>query len=245
MHNFFVENGAVDGVFRIIGADHNHIKNVLRMRSGDNFLVSYEGKSHLCALAGYEDDTAIAEIVEENYQDTELPTQIYLFQGLPKGDKLELIIQKAVELGATGIIPVEMSRSVVKIEDKKRKQKQGRWQAIAESAAKQSKRNVIPEVSEAVSYKKAMEIASEMDLFLVPYENERGMAATKDALEKLSGAKKVGILIGPEGGFDDKEIALAKDAGGEIVSLGKRILRAETAAITALSMCMLFIEMNG
>lgn len=245
MHNFFVENGALDGVFRITGADHNHIKNVLRMREGDTFLVSSEGKSHLCALAGFEDDTALAEIVEENYQDTELPTQIYLFQGLPKGDKLELIIQKAVELGASGIIPVEMSRSVVKIEDKKRKQKQERWQAIAESAAKQSKRNVIPEVSEAVSYKKAIEIASEMDVFLVPYENERGMAATKEAIQKLKGAKKVGILIGPEGGFDDKEIAVAKDSGGEIVSLGKRILRAETAAITALSMCMLFIEMNG
>ena len=245
MHNFFVESGALDGVFRIIGTDHNHIKNVLRMREGDTFLVSHAGKSHLCALAGFEDDTALAEIVEEDYQDTELPTQIYLFQGLPKGDKLELIIQKAVELGASGIIPVEMSRSVVKIEDKKRKQKQERWQAISESAAKQSKRNVIPEVSEAVSYKKAMEIASEMDVFLVPYENERGMAATKEAIQKLNGAKKVGILIGPEGGFDDKEIALAKDAGGEIVSLGKRILRAETAAITALSMCMLFIEMNG
>ncbi|MBE6610176.1 MAG: 16S rRNA (uracil(1498)-N(3))-methyltransferase [Ruminococcaceae bacterium] len=244
MHNFFVESDALDGVFRITGADHNHIKNVLRMREGNTFLVSYDGKSHLCALAGFENDTALAEIVEEDYQDTELPVQLYLFQGLPKGDKLELIIQKAVELGASGIIPVEMSRSVVKIEDKKRKQKQERWQAIAESAAKQSKRNVIPTVSEAVSYKKAMELASEMDVFLVPYENERGMAATADALEKLKNAKKVGVLIGPEGGFDDKEIALAKDAGGEIVSLGKRILRAETAAITALSMCMLYIEMN-
>ena len=244
MHNFFVESDALDGVFRITGADHNHIKNVLRMREGNTFLVSYDGKSHLCALAGFENDTALAEIVEEDYQDTELPVQLYLFQGLPKGDKLELIIQKAVELGASGIIPVEMSRSVVKIEDKKRKQKQERWQAIAESAAKQSKRNVIPTVSEAVSYKKAMELASEMDVFLVPYENERGMAGTADALEKLKNSKKVGVLIGPEGGFDDKEIALAKDAGGEIVSLGKRILRAETAAITALSMCMLYIEMN-
>jgi 16S rRNA (uracil1498-N3)-methyltransferase len=245
MHNFFVEDMALDGVFRITGSDHNHIKNVLRMREGDTFLVSCDGKSHLCALSGFEDDASLAEIVEENYQDTELSAQIYLFQGLPKGDKLELIIQKAVELGASGIIPVEMSRSVVKIEDKKRKQKQERWQAIAESAAKQSKRNVIPEVSEAVSYKNAMAKASEMDVFLVPYENERGMAATKDAIEKLNSAKKIGILIGPEGGFDDKEIALAKEAGGDIVSLGKRILRAETAAITALSMCMLYIEMNG
>ena len=245
MYNFFVEGGMEnDGVFRITGADHNHIKNVLRMREGDTFLVSCEGKSHLCSLCGVDEEAALAEIIEEDYQDTELPVQIYLFQGLPKGDKLELIIQKAVELGACGIIPVEMNRSVVKLDEKKKKSKQERWQAIAESAAKQSKRNIIPTVSEAVSYKNAMKLASEMDVFLVPYENERGMAATAEALSKIKGGCKVGVLIGPEGGFDDSEISAAKENGGDIVSLGKRILRAETAAITALSMCMLYIEMN-
>lgn len=245
MYNFFVEGGAeTGGVFRITGTDHNHIKNVLRMHEDDTFLVSCEGKSHLCRLCGFEDDATLAEIVEKDYQDTELPVQIYLFQGLPKGDKLELIIQKAVELGACGIIPVEMNRSVVKLDEKKKKSKQERWQAIAESAAKQSKRNLIPTVSEAVSYKNAMKLASEMDVFLVPYENERGMAATSEALSKIKGGSKVGVLIGPEGGFDDSEISAAKENGGNIVSLGKRILRAETAAITALSMCMLYIEMN-
>ena len=246
MYNFFVEADTLsEGVFRIEGANNNHIKNVLRMRTGDTFLVSCNGKSHLCRLCCFEDDATLAEVVEEDYQDTELPVQLYLFQGLPKGDKLELIIQKAVELGVHSIIPVEMNRSVVKLDEKKKKSKQERWQSIAESAAKQSKRNLIPTVNEAVSYKTAMKMASEMDVFLVPYENERGMAATAEALSKIKSGSKVGILIGPEGGFDESEVSAARDVGGDIVSLGKRILRAETAAITALSMCMLYIEMNA
>ena len=214
------------------------------MREGDTILVSCDGKSHLCRLCGFEDDVTLAEVIEEDYQDTELPVQLYLFQGLPKGDKLELIIQKAVELGACGIIPVEMNRSVVKLDEKKKKAKQERWQAIAESAAKQSKRNLIPTVSEALSYKNAIKMASDMDVFLVPYENERGMKATEEALSKIKSGSKIGILIGPEGGFDESEVIAAKEIGGDIVSLGKRILRAETAAITALSMCMLYIEMK-
>ena len=245
MYNFFVESDTRNGdVFRIEGSNNNHIKNVLRMREGDTFLVSCDGKSHLCRLCGFEDDVTLAEVVEEDYQDTELPVQLYLFQGLPKGDKLELIIQKAVELGACGIIPVEMNRSVVKLDEKKKKAKQERWQAIAESAAKQSKRNLIPTVSEALSYKNAMKMAADMDVFLVPYENEKGMQATAEALTKIKNGSKVGILIGPEGGFDESEVSAAKEIGGDIVSLGKRILRAETAAITALSMCMLYIEMK-
>jgi 16S rRNA (uracil1498-N3)-methyltransferase len=157
---------------------------------------------------------------------------------------MELVIQKAVELGAEGIIPVEMNRCVVKIEEKKKKSKQARWQAISESAAKQSKRTVIPEVFDILSYKQAMEKAKEMDLFIVPYESKDGMKSTKNALSKMKQGMKVGILIGPEGGFEEKEIIEAEKNGGEIVSLGKRILRTETAAITALSMCMLYAEMN-
>ena len=149
-----------------------------------------------------------------------------------------------MELGVAGIIPVEMSRSIVKLDDKKKKQRKERWQAIAESAAKQSKRNVIPEVFDVLSYKLAMQKAAEMDLFLVPYENERGMAATKEALDRIKPGMSVGILVGPEGGFDGKEIALAREAGAVVISLGSRILRAETAAITAVAMGMLHVEMN-
>lgn len=246
MFNFFVESGAREGErYVIIGSDFNHIKNVLRMKLGDNLLVSDGGVSHLCAIEDISEEAVTVSVLEENYNDTELPVKIYLFQGLPKGDKLELIIQKAVELGVHEIIPVEMSRSVVKIEDKKRKSKQERWQAIAESAAKQSKRNIIPTVREATSYKQAMEIARSLDVFAVPYENKDGMKATAECFGRLKNAGSVGILIGPEGGFEEKEIELAMQANGTVISLGKRILRAETAAITAVSAVMLCIEMNG
>ncbi|MBO5006255.1 MAG: RNA methyltransferase, partial [Clostridia bacterium] len=170
--------------------------------------------------------------------------KIYLFQGLPKSDKLELIIQKTVELGVTGIIPVEMNRSIVKLDEKKKSAKRERWQAIAESAAKQSKRNIIPEIFDVMTYKQAMEKVRELDLLLVPYENENGMKATADALSKIKVGSSVGILIGPEGGFEDKEVAQAIEEGGISISLGSRILRTETAAIASVGMCMLYAEMN-
>lgn len=246
MFNFFVDdNNRAGDVFLITGSDYNHIKNVLRMRVGDNILVSDSKTSHLCELESIDADTAVAKIIEENYQNTGLPIDIYLFQGLPKGDKMELIIQKAVELGVAGIIPVEMKHCVTKLDDKKKKSKQVRWQAIAESAAKQSKRNCVPTVFEVMSYKQALKKAEELDLLMVPYENKDGMAATKTALDDMLKLKSVGIIIGPEGGFEENEINLAAEAGGRMISLGKRILRTETAAVTAVGMCMLHIEMNG
>lgn len=245
MYNFFVEEQDRQGnSFRITGADYNHIRNVLRMQEGDTFLVSCGGTSCLCRLDCLESDAVVAQIVEEDYQNTELPVRFYLFQGLPKGDKMELIIQKTVELGVAGIIPVEMSRCVMKLDDKKKKARQARWQSISESAAKQSKRNVIPEVFDVLTYKQAMAKVKELDLFLVPYENERGMAATRDALAAIKPGMSVGILIGPEGGFDPQEVTQAQEAGAIIVSLGKRILRAETAAVTAVGMGMLHVELN-
>ena len=243
MYNFFTEpETRRDDRFLISGSDYNHIRNVLRMKAGDTFLVSCGGESHLCTLEGFEDDTVVARITREGYQSTELGAEIYLFQGLPKADKMELIIQKAVELGAAGIIPVEMKRCVVKLEEKKKKSRRERWQAIAESAAKQSKRNLIPEVFDVLPYRAAMEQAAAMDLFLLPYENERGMAATREALARMASGMKVAILIGPEGGFEPKEVALAQEAGALSISLGRRILRTETAAITAVGMCMLHAE---
>ena len=246
MYNFFVESGARDGDrYVITGTDHNHIKNVLRMNVGEQILISDGGVSHLCEIDDISEESVFVSVLEENYNDTELVQKIYLFQGLPKGDKLELIIQKAVELGVYEIIPVEMARSVVKLEEKKKKSKQERWQAIAESAAKQSKRNIIPTVREAISYKQAMELAKTLDLFLVPYENKDGMRSTAECFAKMKTAGSIGILIGPEGGFDDREVELSMQSGGAVISLGKRILRAETAAITAVGAVMLYLEMNG
>lgn len=248
MFNFFIEEGnRHNNRYLISGADYNHIKNVLRMKIGDEFLVSENNVSNLCRIESFEGESVIAEIIEERFQDTSLPIKIYLFQGLPKSDKLELIIQKTVELGVEGIIPVEMNRCVVKLDDKKKKSKTERWQSIAESAAKQSKRTSIPKVHEPMSYKTALEKASELDVFLVPYECKNGMEATVNALSQIRSGMSVGILIGPEGGFELNEIDLAIKAGGVPVSLGKRILRTETAAITAVGMCMLYAEtkLNG
>ena len=245
MFNFFAkENADVNGRFYITDTDFNHIKNVLRMKQGDEFLVSFEGKSHLCTLEELSEGQATAKIITENYQSTELPIYIHLFQGLPKADKMELIIQKCTELGVSEITPVEMSRCVVKIEEKKKKSKTERWQAISESAAKQSKRNLIPRVNTPLSFANALEQAEELDLFLVPYENEDGMKATADCISKIKGGMKIGVLIGPEGGFDEKEIELCREKGFDVISLGARILRTETAAITSISMLMLYSEMN-
>lgn len=245
MFNFFANEDCRQGnSFNITDGDFNHIINVLRMKVGDTFLVSCNGESNLCKIQEIYSDSLIAEIIEENFNDTKLPVKLYLFQGLPKGDKMELIIQKAVELGAEEIIPVEMDNCVVKLDDKKKKSKVTRWQAISESAAKQSKRNTVPVISPVLTYKQAIERAKDLDILLVPYECAEGMKATKDAICGLKSGMSVGIFIGSEGGYSEKEINYAKENGGEIISLGKRILRTETAAITALSMCMLYAEME-
>ena len=168
--------------------------------------------------------------------------KIYLFQGLPKGDKMELIIQKAVELGVHKIIPVEMNRCVVKLDGKKKASKTARWQAIAESAAKQSKRTLVPEIEIPVSYTEAIKKAADLDLFLVPYESKRGMEDTKDALSLMKKSSSVGILIGPEGGFADAEVELARASGFEFCTLGGRILRTETAGLAVLSIIMFELD---
>lgn len=245
MFNFFAKfDSRIGDNYIIDGQDFNHIKNVLRMKEGDELLVSFGGVSHLCEIESFSDSSATVKITHENYQITELPIKIYLFQALPKADKMELIIQKCVELGVHSVIPVEMSRCVVKLDDKKKKSKVQRWQSISESAAKQSKRSIVPEIHDVVNLNEALQKAQELDLFLVPYENARGMGSTKDALSKIKTGMNIGILIGPEGGFDEKEAELSFQNGGISLSLGTRILRTETAAITAVAMCMLYCEMN-
>lgn len=244
MYNFFVKEGQLNNSFEISGSDFNHIKNVLRMKVGEKIIVTYNEKSNLCEIANFLENSVIANILEENYNETELPIRIYLFQGLPKSDKMELIIQKAVELGVYKIIPVEMNRCVVKLENKKKAQKVERYNAISEAGAKQSKRNVIPTVEKVLTFNEALDYAKNLDLFIAPYECENGVGGTKTALSKIKSGMSVGVIIGPEGGFDDKEIEKVKQIGGEVISLGKRILRTETASITALSMLMLYAEMS-
>ncbi len=244
MYNFFVSsNQKQNDRYFITDTDFNHIRNVLRMKIGETILVSDNGVSSLCKIEQFEENTVVAKVLEENYNDTNLPIKIHLFQGLPKSDKMELIIQKCVELGVYEIVPVEMARCIMKLDDKKKKSKQQRWQAISESAAKQSKRNSIPLISSVLTYKQALEKAKELDLILVPYESKNGMEDTKKALSEIKSGMSVGIFIGSEGGFEESEIEKALKIGGNVISLGKRILRTETAAITATSMCMLYAEL--
>ncbi len=243
MFNFFIDGKTdSDDSFVITGEDFFHIKNVLRMKVGDVLLVSNNGASHLCTIKSFNQNSVVVDTVRKNYQSTDLPIKIYLFQGLPKSDKMELIIQKTVELGVSGIYPVQMRRSIVKLD--KKNAKTARWQAIAESAAKQSKRSVIPTVYDAIDFKDALNVIKDLDLFILPFESKNGMEDTKNALSLIKGQMSIGVMIGPEGGFDDAEVEQAEKLGAKIISLGQRILRTETAAITSLSMLMLHAEMN-
>ena len=165
-----------------------------------------------------------------------------MFQCLPKGDKMELIIQKAVELGASRIVPVASKRCVVRLDEKKAQSKVKRWQAISESAAKQSKRSRIPEVHAVMNFKDAVEYAKLQDMILVPYENERGMEATREALKKVKPGQSISVFIGPEGGFDVEEVESAMAEGIHPITLGRRILRTETAGMTMLSILMFQLE---
>lgn len=247
MYQFFVEDAQIsNGIVTIENEDVNHIKNVLRLKCGEKVRISSNsGENYFGEIDTLADRMVLVRILEEHAADTELPNKIYLFQGLPKSDKLELIIQKAVELGACEIIPVAMKNCVVKLDEKKASAKQTRWQEIAKSAAKQSKRSVIPAVRRPLSYGEALEAAAALDVRLVPYENERGMAATKEAVEAVRPGQSIGIFIGPEGGFAEDEIALAKERGMQLVSLGRRILRTETAGLAMLSILMYYIESAG
>ncbi len=243
MFNFFSSDREA-GFYIIKNGDFNHIKNVLRMKEGDSILISQNAQSHLCKISRFEEDCLLAEIIEENYKSTELPIKITLFQGLPKSDKMEQIIQKCTELGVSEFVPVEMKRCVVRLEEKKKEAKRERWQSISEAAAKQSKRNIVPEVLAPVSFKDALKLVLKNDITLVPYENKDGMSATLSALKKIKVGTSVGIMIGPEGGFEESEINELEKMGAHCISLGSRILRTETAAAAASAMCMLYAEIN-
>lgn len=237
MYQFFIEdeNEAEDFV-TIEGSDVNHIKNVLRMKPGEKIRVcTRNGQNYFCSISDITESFVRADILEKEAESTELPCRIYLFQGLPKNDKMEWIIQKTVELGVYEVIPVAMKNCVVKLDEKKAQSKCKRWQAIAESAAKQSKRTVIPQIQMPLSWKQALEEAKELDVVLVPYENERGMEATREIFRSIPEGASIGVMIGPEGGFSPEEIAqLDKDM--HRISLGRRILRTETAGMATLSM---------
>lgn len=230
--------------FTVSGDDARHLSQVLRMRAGETLRVSTQaGDNYLCEIVAL-NKTEVTLRVLEKMASTELEKRIYLFQAIPKGDRMETVIEKAVELGVYEIIPVEMKYCVVKLDDKKKASRLKRYQSIAEAAAKQSKRSSIPQIHDFMSYAEAVAYARQCDVCIVPYECAEGMEATKRVLTKMADASSISIMIGPEGGFADEEIEAVRDEM-DVISLGSRILRTDTAAITTMSMVMLAIEMQG
>ena len=244
MHHFFVtpDQVKIPNIY-IDGTDVNHIRNVLRMKIGEEVQISdgYNQK-YLCRIESFEQEEVILTIADELQADAELPSKIYLFQGLPKSDKMELIVQKAVELGVYEVVPVITKRAVVKLDVNKAAKKVERWNGIAMSAAKQSGRCLIPHIAEVMTYNQALEYASKLDIVLIPYELAEGMEETRKMIESVQPGQSIGIFIGPEGGFETEEVDDAIAHGAKPITLGKRILRTETAGLACLSILMYHLE---
>ena len=245
MYQFFVEPGQIQGRRIIItGSDVNHIRNVLRMKPGEEIAVSNgtDGREYRCGIESFTEDEVICSLRFVKEDGVELPSRIHLFQGLPKADKMELIVQKAVELGAYEVIPVAARRCVARLDEKKASSRISRWQGIAEAAAKQSRRGIIPQVHPVMNMREAVAYARTMEVKLIPYELAENMGHTKEVLGAVKPGTDIAVFIGPEGGFEQEEIELAMAAGIEPVTLGRRILRTETAGLTVLSWLMYHLE---
>ena len=247
MYRFFVEPSQItENKIFVEGSDYNHIKNVLRMKIGEEVSVAVpnDDKEYRCGVESYDEDRAVLTVrfIKEN--NVELPCKITLLQCLPKADKMELIIQKAVELGVTEIIPVSSKRAVVKLDEKKAASKISRWNSISEAAAKQAKRAIIPEVKMPLSVKEALDYCKDIDVKVIPYELSagEGMDDTREIFKNIKSGESVAIFIGPEGGFENTEVDAAKESGFKPVTLGRRILRTETAGMTVLSWLVYLLE---
>ena len=232
MPKYFAESENIkDGTITIEGEEAKHILNVMRMQEGEEIVIC-DGKcvDYFCVIKETAKNMLKAEIKEKRRSETEPETEIVLYQGLPKSDKMEFIIQKCVEIGVSRIVPVVTERAVVKIEKgAKEDKKTERWQKISEAAAKQSGRGIVPEIGRPIKFKDAIIEAKRYDNAVIPYENEKDRGIKEFIKEAKKGS--VAIFIGPEGGFDTKEIEFAIENGVLPISLGKRILRTETAGI--------------
>lgn len=240
MHKFFVEkNNIIEDKAYIEGDDLKHIYKVLRLQEGEKVSINNcEGEEFLGVIEKVDKKEAIVKIIDKLEINNESNLEIYLFQGLPKSSKMDLIVQKATELGVKEITPIITERVIVKNEIGEFK-KLDRYMRIALEACKQSKRSVIPAVKTPLEFDGLLTKLKEMDLILVPYENEEGYGiknVVKDITQK--DIKKIGIIIGPEGGFEENEINTLKELGAYIVTLGPRILRTETAGFVCISLIM-------
>lgn len=253
MPKFFVKQEQINGDIIIIqGQDVNHIKKVLRAKIGDELQIcnSQNGENFLCDIKEIENENILCKIKQEIEEKVESNIEVTIFQGLPKADKMEYIIQKSVELGVYDITPVEMKRCVVKLDEKDKNKKQVRWQKISEVAAKQCGRDIIPQINRIINTKNICELIKKYDIVLVAYENEKEktlkeqLKLIKEKMQKLEKDEliKIGIVIGPEGGLEERDVQDLKENGAKIITLGKRILRTETVALNVLSVIMYELE---
>ena len=238
LHRFFVDTNQIkNNEIKIIGKDVKHIKDVLRLREGENIEVLSNGHTYISQILILNSDSINTNIIEAFPGKNEPAVDIILYQGIPKGDKMEYIIQKNVELGIKEIYPVIMNRTVVKFKDKKKEiNRLNRWQSISDEAAKQSKRDILPKVNRIIDFSGMLKILRGKEYIIVPYEEEKSLSL-KDILKDNS-PKEIHLIIGPEGGFEEDEIKALREINGQIVSLGPRILRTETAGLVVSSIIL-------
>jgi len=235
MHRFFVLPEQIGGTVVLIGEDAKHAASVLRVRVGENIVIcDGQGMDYVCEVQGVTKSTVAAQVLEKQANTAEGRLKITVYQGLPKGDKFEQITQKTIELGAYAVVPVVCQRSITKADNAA--SKLARWRKIAEAAAKQSHRGIIPVISEFATFAKAIEAAQRLDVAIACHVGE-GLASLRSFLQGagLSKAESIGLFIGPEGGFADEEIVAFAAAGIRPVSLGPSVLRTETAAVVAIA----------
>lgn len=249
MRKFFVENeNIVEEKIFITGQDVNHIRNVLRLDALEKILVCDKSnfRNYICEIIEIKQDEIECKIIEEVKGEAEGNVELHIFQGLPKADKMELIIQKGTELGISSYIPVKLSRCIVKLDGKDEVKKIDRWNKISEVAAKQSGRDRVPLVHNLKNIKEVSQMIDEYDLFLVAYEEEKENTLKNELinLKNKMSSYKIAVLVGPEGGLTYDEVNYLKDMGAKVITLGNRILRTETVAMYIASTIMYELEMD-
>lgn len=251
MPKFFVGQEQIQGdkIF-IKGQDVNHIRKVLRSKVGDELQIGncQSGENFLCEIEDINDENILCNIKRKIDERVESNIEVTIFQGLPKADKMEYVIQKSVELGVYDITPVEMKRCIVKLNEKDKSKKVLRWQKISEVAAKQCGRGIIPKINNIINIKNLCDLIKKYDIVLVAYENEKEnsfkekLKVLKEEFRAKKKSIKIGVVIGPEGGLETQEVENLKENGAQIITLGKRILRTETVALNILSIIMYELE---
>ena len=247
MPKFFINQENIEKEKIIItGENVNHIKNVLRKKIKDTLEIcnTQNGQNYLCEIEQIDQEKILCNILEELAITSEPRTYVHIYQGLPKSDKMELIIQKSVELGVSEITPTNMTRCIVKLDNKDKIKRVERWQKISEVASKQSGRNIIPKINNISNFKEIANQCKEYDIILLAYEkeNENTLKSEIHKLKDIHKNLRIAVIIGPEGGLAPEEVEYAKQSGIKTITLGNRILRTETVALNILSIIMYEFE---